>query len=113
MSISPHPLLVVLLVLAPGFAPAQEETGLLRFPAVYGNQVVFTYAGDLFTVSRAGGIARRLTSDVGYEMFARFSPDGKSIAFTGAIRRQYRDLPHAGIGRCSGAAHHNRHARPR
>ena len=83
MSISPRPLLVVLLLLAPGFAPAQEETGLLRFPAMYGDQVVFTYAGDLFTVSAAGGIARRLTSDAGYEMFARFSPDGESIAFTG------------------------------
>ncbi len=27
--------------------------------------------------------ARRLTSDIGYEAFARFSPDGKEIAFTG------------------------------
>jgi tricorn protease len=83
MAISPHPLLAVLLAAAPGFAPAQEETGLLRFPAIFGDQVVFTYAGDLFTVAAAGGVARRLTSDVGYEMFARFSPDGKSIAFTG------------------------------
>jgi len=56
---------------------------LLRFPAIHGDQVVFSYAGDLFTVSAAGGVARRLTSDVGYEMFARFSPDGKRIAFTG------------------------------
>ena len=32
---------------------------------------------------RSGGLARRLTSDErGYEMFPRFSPDGKSIAFT-------------------------------
>jgi tricorn protease len=82
MAISPHSLLAVLLVLAPRFATAQEETGLLRFPAAHDHQVVFTYAGDLFTVAQAGGIARRLTSDAGYEMFARFSPDGKSIAFT-------------------------------
>jgi tricorn protease len=59
------------------------ETRLLRFPAIHGNQIVFTYAGDLFTVAASGGVARRLTSDVGFEMFARFSPDGKSLAFTG------------------------------
>jgi tricorn protease len=60
-----------------------EDTRLLRFPAIHGNQIVFSYAGDLFTVPATGGVARRLTSDEGYEMFARFSPDGKSIAFTG------------------------------
>ncbi len=60
-----------------------EEARLLRFPAIHGNQVVFTYAGDLYTVAAAGGVARRLTSDIGFEMFPRFSPDGKWIAFTG------------------------------
>jgi tricorn protease len=64
-------------------APAQDEARLLRFPAIHGNQVVFSYAGDLYTVSRSGGIARRLTSSDGYEMFAKFSPDGNVIAFTG------------------------------
>ena len=63
---------------------AQEDVRLLRFPAVYGDNVVFTYAGDLYKVPLKGGTARRLTSDVnGYEMFAHFSPDGKEIAFTG------------------------------
>ena len=62
---------------------SQEEARLLRFPAVHGNQVVFSYAGDLYTVNRKGGIARQLTNYVGYEMFARFSPDGNTIAFTG------------------------------
>jgi tricorn protease len=62
---------------------AQDEARLLRFPAVYGNQVVFTYAGDLYTVPASGGMSRKLTNHEGYEMFARFSPDGKQIAFTG------------------------------
>lgn len=61
---------------------SQDEARLLRFPAVYGNQVVFTYAGDLYTVARTGGMARKLTNHEGFEMFARFSPDGKKIAFT-------------------------------
>jgi tricorn protease len=63
---------------------AQEDARLLRFPAVHGQKVVFTYAGDLYQVPLSGGTARKLTSDVkGYEMFAHFSPDGKNIAFTG------------------------------
>ncbi len=63
---------------------AENNVRLLRFPAIYGNQVVFTYAGDLYTVSSSGGTARKLTGDIkGYEMFAKFSPDGKTIAFTG------------------------------
>jgi tricorn protease len=76
-------MLSCLILLTATLAAAQDETRLLRFPATYGDQVVFTYAGDLFSVSAAGGTARRLTTDAGYEMFARFSPDGKSIAFTG------------------------------
>ncbi|MDP4282488.1 MAG: PDZ domain-containing protein [Bacteroidota bacterium] len=63
---------------------AQDEARLMRFPAIHGNQIVFTYAGDLYTVDKSGGLARKLTNDeTGYEMFARFSPDGKQLAFTG------------------------------
>jgi tricorn protease len=76
---------LLVLLAAGGAGPRAEvsEARLLRFPAIHGNQIVFTYAGDLYTVPAAGGVARRLTSDVGFEMFARFSPDGKSLAFTG------------------------------
>ena len=62
---------------------SQEEARLLRFPAVSGNQLVFSYAGDLYITGINGGVARKLTSDVGYEMFPKFSPDGSEIAFTG------------------------------
>lgn len=79
-----HYLLAVLVMLTSGIATsAQQEARLMRFPAIHGNQVVFTYAGDLYTVEKAGGIARLITNDEGYEMFPRFSPDGKNIAFTG------------------------------
>lgn len=62
---------------------AQEEGRLLRFPSVGGNQVVFTYSGDLYTVPVNGGVARKITSHNGFETFSRFSPDGSTIAFTG------------------------------
>ncbi|HLE31182.1 MAG TPA: PDZ domain-containing protein [Bacteroidota bacterium] len=65
------------------FVYSQQDARLLRFPAIHGNQIVFTCAGDLYTVPASGGVARKLTNDVGFEMFARFSPDGKTIAFTG------------------------------
>jgi tricorn protease len=68
-------------LLAPAAASAQ--TRLLRFPDVHGDRVVFTYAGDLWMASTDGGAAWRLTSHPGVELFARFSPDGGSIAFTG------------------------------
>jgi len=75
--------LVLVAMLCVTMLNAQTESRLLRFPSMHGKQVVFTYAGDLYTVDTTGGVARKLTSDVGYECFARFSPNGKQIAFTG------------------------------
>lgn len=60
-----------------------DEARLLRFPSTNGTDVVFTYAGDLYRAPLSGGEAQRLTSHVGYEIFPHYSPDGKSIAFTG------------------------------
>jgi tricorn protease len=71
-----------LLVLFSG-AAAFAQTKLLRFPDIYGDKVVFTYGGDLWTAPVTGGTATRLTSHPGIEVFAKFSPDGKWIAFTG------------------------------
>jgi tricorn protease len=76
-------LIVVLLLIGSSFLFSQQEMRLLRFPAIYNNQIVFMYAGDLYTVSSSGGVARKLTNGEGFEMFPRFSPDGKWIAFTG------------------------------
>lgn len=75
-------LLSAFLISIPAVLVAQNETRLLRFPTIHDNQIVFSYAGDLYTVPANGGMARKLTSDVGYEMFSHFSPDGKTIAFT-------------------------------
>src|SRR5262249_30459985 len=70
-----------LLVLTGSSASAQ--TKLLRFPDIHGDKVVFTYGGDLWIASTSGGTASRLTAHPGIEVFGKFSPDGKWIAFTG------------------------------
>jgi len=83
--------LAAALAAIPTKAPAQAAadqvpegpTKLLRFADISKDKVVFAYAGDLWIASREGGAARRLTSHVGDELFPKFSPDGKWIAFTG------------------------------
>src|SRR5262245_11325262 len=62
---------------------ASAQTKLLRFPDIHGDKVVFTYGGDLWTAPASGGTATRLTAHPGVEVFGKFSPDGKWIAFTG------------------------------
>src|SRR5215213_4496486 len=62
---------------------ASAQTKLLRFPDIYGDRVAFTYSGDIWTAPASGGTATRLTAHPGVEVFAKFSPDGQWIAFTG------------------------------
>jgi tricorn protease len=73
--------LALLLVLAA--ATAHAQTKLLRFPDIHGDRVAFCYAGDIWTAPAGGGTATRLTAHSGQEVFPKFSPDGKWIAFTG------------------------------
>jgi tricorn protease len=58
-------------------------TLLLRFPDVSRDKIAFSYGGDIWVVDIQGGVARQLTSHPGQELFPKFSPDGKWIAFTG------------------------------
>jgi len=84
------PFLILVISLA-GWSPfqsrAQESNQnnkvLCRFPTMHGNTIVFEAAGNLWRVNRDGGTAVRLTTDQGYDLMPRFSPDGSTIAFTG------------------------------
>src|SRR3989454_3824788 len=64
---------------------AQNSNGtrLLRIPTVSAPQLAFAYAQNIWTVPRAGGAARRLTSFQGQTTSPHFSPGGKWIAFSG------------------------------
>jgi len=56
---------------------------LLRFPDISADKIVFSYAGDLWTVAKEGGVARKLSSPQGEELFPKFSPDGQWLVFSG------------------------------
>jgi tricorn protease len=74
---------VLVLMVAP-LCLAQAETPLLlRTPSLSRTHVAFSYAGDIWSVSRDGGEAERLTAGVGIETGPIFSPDGSQVAFTG------------------------------
>jgi tricorn protease len=82
-SLRQHIFSFAMLTLLGAVTAASAQTKLLRFPDISGDRVVFTYGGDLWTAPAAGGAAIRLTSHPGMEVFGKFSPDGKWIAFTG------------------------------
>ena len=63
-------------------AQAEIDARLMRYPDVSATQVAFTYAGDIWVVPKTGGLANRLSTPKGEESFARFSPDGRSIAYS-------------------------------
>ncbi|MEY2543965.1 MAG: tricorn protease, partial [Verrucomicrobiota bacterium] len=69
-------------ILAASAQSLPNTTRLLRFPTTNDREIVFCYAGELYTVGKDGGVARRLTTAPGYTSFPRFSPDGKQVAFT-------------------------------
>ncbi len=66
-----------------GWAQIQPSAGMIRFPDVSAEKIVFVYGEDLWTVDRAGGVAQPLASPAGEESLPRFSPDGATIAFVG------------------------------
>ncbi|MBX2816323.1 MAG: PDZ domain-containing protein [Saprospiraceae bacterium] len=64
-------------------AVAQVSARLFRYPDVSKSEIVFVYGGDIWIVGKEGGMATKLSSPVGSEMFPKFSPDGNTIAFSG------------------------------
>mgnify|MGYP001056438190 CR=1 FL=1 len=57
--------------------------GYYRYPTVHNDTIVFVSEDDLWQVAIEGGVAQRLTGNLGHIGNPCFSPDGKHIAFTG------------------------------
>jgi len=75
----------IALIVSLGFlqvVSARTDARMFRYPDVSATHIAFVYAGDIWTVPRAGGNATRLSSPRGEESFPRFSPDGSKIAFS-------------------------------
>lgn len=73
---------IILCILLQNSALSQGFEGYYRFPDVNGNKVVFSAEGDIWSVPLSGGLAQRLTTHAEDESFPRFSPDGKTIAYS-------------------------------
>jgi len=61
----------------------QISARLLQYPDVSKTKIVFSYGGDIWVAPKEGGTAVKLSSPKGREIFPKFSPDGKTIAFSG------------------------------
>jgi tricorn protease len=89
-----------LLAMCLGTAARAEPDGhtLMRYPTLSGNTIVFVAHDNLWSVSRTGGTASRLTAEDGRDVMPRFSPDGRWIAFTGEYQgnRDVYVIPAAG-----------------
>jgi tricorn protease len=88
-----HPIrTLVIAVLLAGWSVASAEAAppvplkvqLADNPALSpdGKRLVFAWRGDLWSVASTGGVAKRLTHHETIDKQPRFSPDGKTIAFT-------------------------------
>lgn len=73
--------LIPFLALLAAFGHAEQRSFWTK-PDIDGDRVIFTCEGDLWLGSIHDHTARRITSHAGVENYARFSPDGKMIAFT-------------------------------
>lgn len=61
---------------------AQGPARLLRHPTYSEGSIAFSYLGDIWIANDKGGEVRRLTDHRARDVYPRFSPDGKRIAFS-------------------------------
>lgn len=59
------------------------SAGYYRFPTIHDETIVFVSEDDVWSVPSAGGVARRLTSNLGEVSYPMLSPDGTRLAFVG------------------------------
>ncbi len=72
---------LALIFVASSFALGREAR-LVRYPHYHNGRVVFSYLGDVWTANDDGQNVQRLTVNRARDVYARFSPDGKWVAFS-------------------------------
>jgi len=74
---------LAILFLFSSISPAlAREARLVRYPHYHEGRIVFSYLGDIWTANENGQNVQRLTVNRARDVYARFSPDGKWIAFS-------------------------------
>lgn len=76
-------LIFLIFTLVIGQPLAAQQQGYYRYPAIHGDEIVFTAEGDLWKFSIRASETVRLTTNHGIESHASISPDGRWIAFVG------------------------------
>lgn len=62
--------------------PVRAQVKLLRHPTYHNGKIAFSYLGDIWTANEDGSNVHRLTIHEAREIYPRFSPDGKWIAYS-------------------------------
>src|SRR2546426_3421990 len=76
-------LVTALLVLAFGAVPrTSAPIKLARHPDYHAGKIAFSYLGDIWVANEDGSNVQRVTDNRAREVYPRFSPDGKWIAFS-------------------------------
>ncbi len=75
--------LVFILTMLANSVIAQDNALWLRYPSISpnGQEIAFSYKGDIYKVSSSGGIATPLTLHEAHDFMPVWSPDGSQIAF--------------------------------
>jgi tricorn protease len=72
---------LALITVASSFAFSREAR-LVRYPHYHDGRIVFSYLGDIWTANENGQNVQRLTVNRARDVYGRFSPDGRWIAFS-------------------------------
>ena len=68
--------------IGPAAAPPTTAVRLARHPDYHAGKITFSYMGDIWVANEDGSGVVRLTDNLAREVYPRFSPDGKWIAFS-------------------------------
>ena len=72
----------VAVCLASAALVAAAPIRLARHPDYHAGKIAFSYLGDIWTANEDGTASQRLTDNRAREIYPRFSPDGRWIAFS-------------------------------
>ena len=74
--------LIILVLLCVPISALGREARLVRYPHYHNGRIAFTYLADIWTADEDGKNIRRVTVHKARDVYPRFSPDGKWIAFS-------------------------------